>query len=141
MTGTRPPAPTDASSVVMKKSPKTTIHQIGVALRFQVHQAETALMISITTPSTTPINFASDSQLGMMTSLPLSVQLKVTGWDSPRIPNATTASTANTAREMGAFQLRGASVIDGALGSTSAFAVVICLPLLSCGSLRFANGW
>src|SRR5690554_5401801 len=127
MTGTRPPAPTDASRVVMKNSPKTTIHQIGVLRRFQVHQAETALMTSITTPRTTPMSLALDSQFGMITVAPLSVQLNVTGCDSPRMPNATSARTPNTASEIGAFQLRGASVIDGDLGSTAAFAVVICL--------------
>src|SRR5690606_20233110 len=125
----------------MKNSPKTAIHQTGVAFRFQVHQAESALMRSITSPRTMPRIFAFVSQLGMTTSSPVSVQLNVTGCDSPRKPKATSARRAKTASEMGAFQLRGASVIDGAWGSTSAFAVVICLPLLSYGSLQFVTGW
>src|SRR5690554_769169 len=134
MIGTRPPAPTDASRAVMKNRPKTTIHQTGVALRLQAHQADNADIASITMPSTTPMSLASDSQLGSITASPLSENEKVTGLDSPRTPNATSARMANTAREMGAFQLRGASVIDGAWGSTSAFAVVICLPLPWCAS-------
>jgi hypothetical protein len=38
-----------------------------------------------------PMRLASSTQLGMITSSPVSVQLKVTGCDSPRKPNATSA--------------------------------------------------